>query len=746
MRSLPVKIFGAVVAGLIVLTGWMFFAPEKLGGSTTYSVTSGISMQPLLHKNDLAFVRAQSSYHVGDIVLYQSSVVHRPVLHRIILIQNGNYFFKGDNNNCVDPGYATRSELTGTLWFSVPGVGGWLAWFGKPAHAALLAGLAVALIALATMTTTKTRRRRRRGSSKMTTHPTPNPDPTPRQDLTPGAAARPSAVAREAPSAHIAARRPPPYLDGPMSTLIVLAVVLSLAVLCVVAGFSRPTTRVGALPGAYQQGGTFAYTATVTAPSAVYPSGTVSTGEPIYPSLVDTVTVHFGYHFASKLPHDVKGTIQLRALVLSKSDTWQEVSTVVPVTKFSGDNASVSNDVNLASLYALIDSVSTQSGVTGTNYSLDLQPVVHVTGTVDGHRIDETFSPVLPFAVTQGAIRVDVAVAPPPPGATYVPATASAALDAALQPTQAGSIPRTVPNDLSVARYKIPVPLVRYLGIAFLLAAVVVAFVHDRRRRRGVRHSDEELTARRLGVLIVPVAAFGSNSGQTPIAVQDFTRLAELAKFLERPILFETRHGNRTYAVDDDARRYLTLAMDRRQTGGRDEAGPSPDSDPTPPPPTDANRDAPATGHSFTRTARSPGTGRTGRGRSKTTFAIRAGAALVAVAVITTLTVSFTASTNVPASNVGRSVQARLVAQLAPAGCAGLSVTTILQKSGTFTNSGSHVLVLGSKNADRITDLGQFNCIVGGGGKDTVTAGTNDVCIVGPTAGSIYLLCAQKTS
>ena len=99
---------------------WAFFAPTKVGGSTTYSVTSGISMEPMLHKNDLEFVRTQSTYHVGDVVLYQSAVVDQPVLHRIILIQHGNYFFQGDNNSFVDPGYATKSELVGTLWFHVP--------------------------------------------------------------------------------------------------------------------------------------------------------------------------------------------------------------------------------------------------------------------------------------------------------------------------------------------------------------------------------------------------------------------------------------------------------------------------------------------------------------------------------------------------------------------------------------------------------------------------------------------------
>ena len=105
--------FGTVVIALVLaqlaIVLWIFFAPSQLGGSSTYAVTSGVSMQPLLYKNDLAIVRAQSTYHVGDVVLYNSAVLGEPVLHRIILIQNGQYYFKGDNNDFVDPGYATRS-------------------------------------------------------------------------------------------------------------------------------------------------------------------------------------------------------------------------------------------------------------------------------------------------------------------------------------------------------------------------------------------------------------------------------------------------------------------------------------------------------------------------------------------------------------------------------------------------------------------------------------------------------------
>jgi signal peptidase I len=714
MRSLPVKIVGAVVSGAIVIGLWAFFAPTKVGGSTTYSVTSGISMEPLLHKNDLAFVRSQASYHVGDIVLYNSQVLHKPVLHRIILIQHGNYFFKGDNNGFVDPGYATRSELVGTMWFSVPGVGAVLGWLGKPFHAALLAGLAVMLIVVTGFTTTKSRRRRRRGSHPMN----PQPAPPERAAIS---TEESSSEPRES-RAGAGSRRPPPYFDGPAPTLIALGVVFALAVMLLGAGFTRSAHRVGVQAGAYQQSGTFSYSATANAPTAVYPNGTVTTGDPIYPSLVDTVTLKFAYQLTSALPHRIKGTVVLRALVLSQSDTWQEVSTVVPITRFSSDKTSISTDLPLASLYRLIDSVSTQSGVVGASYSVDIQPVVHITGTVGNRRINDKFSPVLPFTVTKAAIRVDVAVAPPPPGATYVPGSSATALAAALHPVQVGSVPKVVANDIAVAKYKFAVPAVRVLGIAFALLMVLLAIVHDRLRRRGTKRSNEEVIARRLHALIVPVAALDTADGRAPIVVPDFAQLAGLARFLERPILYEVQNGNRTYAVDDESIRYFTCAADRRAArAGTDE--PSPD--------TRAHRKQVASSEPK-------------RHVSKRAFAARAAAGLVVLAVLTTLTLSFTASTNVPASRVGASVQPGQVMQAAPANCSSLALTTLVRGTGTFSNSASHALVLGSAGVDRITSTGQYNCIVGGGGKDTVNAKSTDVCIIGPTAGTTYNVCSKK--
>jgi len=365
-----------------------------------------------------------------------------------------------------------------------------------------------------------------------------------------------------------------------------------------------------------------------------------------------------------------------------------------------------------------------------------------VTGTVDGKPIDQKYSPVLPFAVTQSAIRLDVAVAPPPPGATYVPSSATAALDAALHPLQLGTVPRVVTNDISVARYNLPVPVVRFAGIAFAVLGIMLAGLHDRRRRKGTKRSEEDEIARRLHVLIVPIGSLGSTEGAEAIIVPDFANLAGLARFLERPVLYTVRGGERVYVVDDDARRYVTAAVDRRRSGPRND---TPQSGEPPGPPTS---EAPA--RAEVPTTRAPtrrqlaGVSRA-EALSKGKLAVRCGAVLLLVAVVATLTISFTASTTVPASRAGRTTETKTTAQLSPSNCTSLTPSTLLTRSGTFSNSASHVLILGSSGVDTITDTGHFNCIIGGGGKDKVTGTTDDVCIVGPTSGATYTNCVKKT-
>src|SRR5277367_6967987 len=127
------KVLSAALALVILGTAWFYIAPTQLGGSATYVVTHGISMEPRFHTGDLAIVRSQSTYNVGEIVAYRSKLLQTIVLHRIIGREGARYIFKGDNNDFVDPEHPAADQLIGALRVHVAGVGGRLEAIRSPA-------------------------------------------------------------------------------------------------------------------------------------------------------------------------------------------------------------------------------------------------------------------------------------------------------------------------------------------------------------------------------------------------------------------------------------------------------------------------------------------------------------------------------------------------------------------------------------------------------------------------------------
>jgi hypothetical protein len=521
----------------------------------------------------------------------------------------------------------------------------------------------------------------------------------------------------------VKSRRRPSYFEGPISTLVPVGALFSLALFSLGLGFLLPQHRVVPMNNAYEQSGTFSYVGAAKRPTPVYPSGLVATGQPIYPGLVGSVVVSFKYRFTSALPHEIRGTIELRALLLSQSDTWQRLSTIGATVAFTGDDVTISSDVPLNGLFQLINQVSSQAGIAEATYSADVEPVVHITGNVNGKLITQSFAPVLPFTVTTTEISLDTSTAPVTPGATYVPPSVETEMMATIYPEQAGSIPHIVANEISVAKYEISVPELRVLGAVLGVLGIISAGAHDILRRRMTRCSDEDSIAKRLHSIIVPVVSLAQPTEPAPIEVSDFAHLAGLAQFLERPILYEMNSPNRTYAVDDDHRRYVFRKMPYG-TQGVFQATMTSDQD------TDLG---------------STPSGPRPRVWLASSTLVRAGAGMIVLAVGLTMVTSFTASTQVPASSAGVLIFPGEVSEGTPPGCESLALTSLVIGSGTFSNSTSHSLVLGSAGKDTITDTGQDNCLVGGGGRDVVTGTSSDICIIGPTSGAAYSRCKTAT-
>lgn len=131
----------SLAASIVMLAAWFFLArPAFMGGSTSYILVSGHSMEPNLYTGDLAVLRRQAEYRVGDVIAYQ--VEGGVVIHRII---GGDakqgYFTQGDNRDTKDGWKPTPNTIGGKMVFHVPKVGIGIGMMKQPQNLPVVAGL-----------------------------------------------------------------------------------------------------------------------------------------------------------------------------------------------------------------------------------------------------------------------------------------------------------------------------------------------------------------------------------------------------------------------------------------------------------------------------------------------------------------------------------------------------------------------------------------------------------------------------
>jgi signal peptidase I len=502
-----------ITAALVVLAalGWLFLAPTAIGGSTTYVVTGGNSMEPRFHSGDLALVRPAGHYEVGQIVAYHSPLLHVVVLHRIIARDGNRYVFKGDHNNFIDPTRPTRSGLLGALWLHLPH-GGWvIRWIHTPLIAAgLRAVLAVPLL----LGAGETRRRRRRRRS----------------------------AASHAPAMPVSTREH--RIAGPAAIQMLGAASAVACVVCLAAAafaFTSPLHKLTRAKISYSQHVAFGYHAAAP-PGLVYPTGVVRTGDPIFLALVHDLSIKIDYRLASAAAHELAGTESV-TLRLTGPGGWTRTIQAGPPHRFSGNHATSEVTLDLAYLRALFGRVEKLTGLSpGSGYTITVAPRVRVRGTLGGQAVADRFDPVLSFDLE--ALQLTLG-------------GGSAGSSSGLADSKSGVVTATTTgsNSLDVGGLAIPIATLRLIALGCLLLAAVAGLLALALRHR--RPVDEVARIKaRYGQLIVPVVAVSDEMFWPPFDVTSIKALARLAELTQRVILHHHADGVDTYLVSDDATVY----------------------------------------------------------------------------------------------------------------------------------------------------------------------------------------------
>lgn len=399
---------------VLAVAAWLTAGPARFGGPNTYLITSGNSMEPRFHSGDLAVLRGQSTYHVGDIIGYRWTP-QAIVLHRIVAQDGDHFLMKGDNNRWTDSTEPDPNQVVGKLWLHIPSAGMVLQKLRQPWILAIL----VLVIASTTLLGRRSERTRtgKRGR---------------KMNDVGGWSGGAIGIRRE---------------DALSLTLIVALVSLAVTVLA----FSRPLNRTGSNRVGYQQTGEFSYLAS--APGSIYTDGRAGSGDPIYLQLVHEVDVNFDYHFISNAPHSIQGTYSF-LVELGQDTGWQRTGELVPGTSFTGDRVTMSGQIPLSDLQTLAKQFSDQTGIQGKPFTVTVVPIVKTQGTLAGTDLTEEYSPRLVFNMDAHQLLLD----------------RSADKGDPLSTTESGfiTLPRTEPNSFSILGTHLPISAVRPLALLSL--------------------------------------------------------------------------------------------------------------------------------------------------------------------------------------------------------------------------------------------------------------------------------------
>jgi len=492
----------------LLAVGWWFLAPAALGGRATYVVTHGVSMEPTFHTGDLAVVYPAVDYRPGQVAAYRSNLMHTVVLHRIVAKTAEGYDFKGDNNSWHDPEHPAEDQMIGRLGVRVPHGGVVLGWIHNPLVAGVLALVITTGGATGATGVRRRRRRRRAERAPMSIH-----------DLQLASGSR---------WAHAAGLATVALLFGGLTAATYV--------------FPGQSVEVQKVPWTTQV--SYAYTAAVS-PNLVYPDGEIHAGDPVYRKLVDRLTVRATWSLSTSAEHHIVGTARLWAIVQGPTG-WTHRIALGPAQEIQDDRTSLTGTLNFHALDAVVVHAAGLTGIPVDKYTVSVQPLVALRGSLAGLRFDDAVrgpEPALALAITpstvvpaittgSAAAAANAATQPGQPTGTTGP-SAQWARPTATKHSTAVSRPGTA--SWQVLGRHVPLMPLRWAGllgtVLGLLALVVLLITKPDRTDPCARE------ARRYRSSIVPVTGLRLVPAGDVLDVTSMKSLAQIAQRFDRLIL-----------------------------------------------------------------------------------------------------------------------------------------------------------------------------------------------------------------
>ena len=134
---------------LILINLYIIYQKEVLKSDTVdffgYSVLIVISgsMDPEISVDDMIIIKENEEYFINDIVTYKST--NSLITHRIVKIEDGEIYTKGDSNNTLDNPINVE-QIKGKVVYKIKGFGKVLSFITSPAVIATFIALTFLMI------------------------------------------------------------------------------------------------------------------------------------------------------------------------------------------------------------------------------------------------------------------------------------------------------------------------------------------------------------------------------------------------------------------------------------------------------------------------------------------------------------------------------------------------------------------------------------------------------------------------
>lgn len=526
----------------LTAAAWLAFAPVPAGGLASYILVVGNSMEPNFHRGDLIIVHQASTYNSRDIVAYRNKELKSNVFHRIITQEYGHYTLQGDNNSWLDSYRPSREEVIGKLWIRIPQLGFIIQLLRKPINMALFAAASVSILSLTLLTT------RPKGYKHMTKKSIHSRATSllgrlglPRKKSAETAISSLKIVS----SGHLddpTKSQRPRDVGNVFESLFFLFGFMAVASFIVgILSFTRPAFVSEPEDVSYQHLGVFSYTAA--GPSSVYDSGTLQTGEPIFPGLTCSISLSFQYYLVGERVEDLAGTYSIIAQIIEPQTGWKRNIPLEVESAFRGNMFSSQNDLNMCSITTLIEKMEAETGFHPGQYHLFIAPRVSLHGEIQGQEFIDVYEPSLLFRFDRVNFSVVKTELEGDPFNQFEPGFVREM--------------RSRANTIPFLGTQFAVPALRILalvGLIVSLTGIAALWVY---MRSLMRQSPEAVIRMKYNTMIVDIQNGRLKLNAQAVEVLSMDDLAHLAERYDAMILHEKEGSIHKYAVNINGLLYL---------------------------------------------------------------------------------------------------------------------------------------------------------------------------------------------